>query len=104
MLFDLVERTPLSPDRIAEVLGLCLKSTYFSYGGKFYEQREGAAVGSPVSAVVANLYMEFSRSWLLSQHLLDPVCGSGMWMTHAASLRLVMWVGSSITLTAYDLP
>ena len=54
---DLVERTPLSPDRIAELLSLCLKSTYFSYGGEFYEQREGAAMGSPVSAVVANLYM-----------------------------------------------
>ena len=56
---DLVERTPLSPERIAELLQLCLKSTYFSYNGEFYEQREGAAMGSPVSAVVANLYMEF---------------------------------------------
>ena len=61
---DLVERTPLSPDRVAELLSLCLKSTYFSFGGEFYEQRQGAAMGSPVSAVVANLYMEFSRSWL----------------------------------------
>ena len=49
---DLVERTPLSPDRIAELLGLCLKSTYFSYSGEFYEQREGAAMGSPVSVVM----------------------------------------------------
>ena len=32
---------------------------YFSYGGNFYEQKEGAAMGSLVSAVVANLYMEF---------------------------------------------
>ena len=56
---DLVERTPLSPERIAELLQVCLKSTYFSYNGEFYEQREGAAMGSPVSAVVANLYMEF---------------------------------------------
>ena len=56
---DLVERTPLSPDRIAELLGLCLKSTYFSDSGEFYEQREGAAMGSPVYAVIANLYMEF---------------------------------------------
>ena len=46
-------------DRIAELLDLCLRSTYFSYRGEFYEQREGAAMGSPVSAVVANLYMEF---------------------------------------------
>ena len=49
----------LSPEQIAELQGMCLKSTYFSYGGSFYEQKEGAAMGSPVSAVVANLYMEF---------------------------------------------
>ena len=34
---------------------LCLKSTYFSYSGEFYEQRQGAAMGT---AVVANLYIE----------------------------------------------
>ena len=53
----LVNRTTLSPDRVTELLETCLKSTYFCYRGEFYEQREGAAMGSPVSAVVANLYM-----------------------------------------------
>ena len=62
---DLVERTPLSPDRVAELLSLCLRSTYFSFGGEFYEQRQGAAMGSPVSAVVANLYMEFFKELAL---------------------------------------
>ena len=33
-------------------------STYFTYRGKFYEQVEGAAMGSPISPIVANLYME----------------------------------------------
>ena len=46
----LEDRTPLSPNRVAELLELCQKSTYFSYSGDFYEQREGAAMGSPVSA------------------------------------------------------
>ena len=55
----LVNRTTLSPDRVGELLEACLRSTYFCYGGEFYEQREGAAMGYPVSAVVANLYMEF---------------------------------------------
>ena len=102
MLFDLVERTPLSPDRIAEVLGLCLKSTYFSYGGEFYEQRERAAVGSPVSAVVANLYMEFfeelalesapSRSRLWKRYVDDTCCilktgDVGGLLNHLNSLR-----------------
>ena len=49
------ERIPLSPDRVVELLDMCLRSTYFSYDVEFYEQREGAAMGSPVST---NLYME----------------------------------------------
>ena len=55
----LKDRTTLSPDCDAELLELCLRTTYFSYSGYFYKQKEGAAMGSPVSAVVANLYMEF---------------------------------------------
>ena len=51
------DRTSLSPERIADLL--CLKSTYFSFGGNFYEHNEGAVMGSLVSAVVANLYREF---------------------------------------------
>ena len=38
---------------------MCLKSTNFSYGGNFYEQKESAVMSSPVSTVVANLYTEF---------------------------------------------
>ena len=76
---DLVERTPLSPDRVAELLSLCLKSTYFSFGGEFYEQRQGAAMGSPASAVVANLYMEFFEELALESApsktpLVEAVC------------------------------
>ena len=41
------DRTILSPERVAELLEMCLKSTYFSYGGSFYEQKEGAADGLP---------------------------------------------------------
>ena len=54
----LEDRTSLSPEQIADLLEVCLKSTYFSFGGNFYEQNKGATMGSPVSAVVANLYME----------------------------------------------
>ena len=33
--------------------------SYFSFQDQFYEQVEGAAMGSPVSPIVANLYMEY---------------------------------------------
>ncbi|XP_078358068.1 uncharacterized protein LOC144642841 isoform X1 [Oculina patagonica] len=44
--------------QIADLLNFVLRSTYFQYNGSIYEQRESAAMRSPVSAVVANLYME----------------------------------------------
>ncbi len=56
---SLDERTCLSPKCITELLKVCLKSTYFRYNGNCYEQVDEKAMGSPVSAVVANLYMEF---------------------------------------------
>ena len=54
----LADRTTLTPAQIANLLDFVLRSTYFQYNGSIYEQREGAAMGSPVSAVIANLYME----------------------------------------------
>ena len=71
----LEERTVLSPDRIAELLDLCLRSTYFSYNDTFYEQKEGAAMGSPVSAVVANLYMEYFEQIAIESSCVKP----GIW-------------------------
>lgn len=34
------------------------ETTYFHYSERFYRQKQGWAIGSPVSTVVANLYME----------------------------------------------
>ena len=55
---NLSARTTLSPEQLTKLLEFVLRSTYFLYRGSYYEQTEGAAMGSPVSAVVANLYME----------------------------------------------
>ena len=57
----LADRTTLTPVQIADLLDFVLRSTYFQYNGSIYEQRDGAAMGSPVSAVVANLYMEIEE-------------------------------------------
>ena len=40
------------------LLEFCLKSTYFTYQGQHFEQLEGAAMGSPNSPIIANLFME----------------------------------------------
>ena len=54
----LKERTVMEVSDIL-LLEFCLKNTYFSFQDQFYEQVEGAAMGSPVSPIVANLYMEY---------------------------------------------
>ena len=55
---ELNQRTSLTIENIISLLEFCITSTYFSFQGKFYEQVEGAAMASPLSPIVANLYME----------------------------------------------
>ena len=69
----LSDRTKFSPEQICSLLELCLNSTYFAYNGKFYKQIHGCAMGSPVSPIVANLYMErFERQALQSYNGTSP--------------------------------
>ena len=62
----LEDRTALTPEQITHLLELCLKTTYFSFREEFFQQTDGAAMGSPVSPVVANLYMEMFEEMALS--------------------------------------
>ena len=54
----LSQRCELSIEQIMTLLTFCLNTTYFVYDGVYYKQKHGAAMGSSVSPVVANLYME----------------------------------------------
>ena len=70
---DLLEKDPTLKDRtvltvkdIILLLELCLKNMYFSFQDQFYEQVRCAAMGSPVSPIIANLYMEYFEQNALS--------------------------------------
>ena len=65
------ERTSLSLSSLLRLLDFVLSTTYFMYDGKFYQQNFGCAMGSPVSPIIANLYMEEYEDWVLN----DPVEG-----------------------------
>ena len=71
----LKERTVMEVGDIILLLEFCLKNTYFSFQGQFYEQVEGAAMGSPVSTTVANLYMENLEQKALSTAPTPQVLG-----------------------------
>jgi predicted GIY-YIG superfamily endonuclease len=69
---SLHDRTNLKPESIVELLDMCLKNTYFSYKYEFYVQKHGAAMGPPVSPIVANLYMEFFEELALGNAPMRP--------------------------------
>ena len=77
----LKDRTVIGIDDSILLLEFCLKNTYFSFQGQFFEQVEGVAMGSPVSPIVANLYMEYLEQKALSTAPHCPGSGTGIWMT-----------------------
>ena len=50
--------TSMTVNQISFLLEFCLTTTYFTFQGKIFEQVKGAAMGSPISPIVANLFME----------------------------------------------
>ena len=54
----LPQRTSMSISQITSLLEFCLTNTYFLFQGKYYEQVQGAAMGSPISTLIANIFME----------------------------------------------
>ena len=76
----LSERTPLEPDDIIQLLGLCLKCMYFLFHGEYYQHIHRAAMGSSVSLIMGNLYLEsFEQKALTTQHHIDLGVGASMW-------------------------
>ena len=54
----LPQRTSMSITQITSLLEFCLTHTYFLFQGKYYEQVQGAAMRSPISPLIANIFME----------------------------------------------
>jgi hypothetical protein len=58
-----------------DVLGLfrhVLTTSYFTFNGQFYGQTDGVAMGSPLSPVIANFYMEDYEKAALESAPLKP--------------------------------
>ena len=52
------ERTLMTPEEFGDLLKMVVETTYFRYNDKIYEQTYGMAMGSPLSPVLSNLFME----------------------------------------------
>lgn len=51
---------------------ICLRSTFFTFQGEIFEQTSGVAMGSPLSPIVASLFMEKFEKKALDSYPLKP--------------------------------
>ena len=70
---DLSKRTSMTVNHIISLLEFCLRNTYFSFQGRYYEQTERAAMGSPINPLVANLFMEEFEKQAISTSTTPPI-------------------------------
>ena len=69
---SLNERTTVSVATIIQLLRFCLTSTNFQFNGQHYRQLEGVAMGSPVSSVIADIFMADFEETALDNYACPP--------------------------------
>ena len=70
---DLHKRTSMNIQQIISLLEFCLNSTSFMFQGQYYQQMEGAAMGSPLSPIIANIFMEHFEKQALESAPHPPI-------------------------------
>ena len=79
----LQHRTKLPINDIIDLLRFTLSNSFFNYNNQTFKQIHGCAMGSPVSPVVANLYMEEIEELAHSQSTLPPKT----WLHYVENMR-----------------
>ena len=95
---SLSERTNMPPDVVCKQVEICLRSTYFQVGDQYYVQVEGATMGSPLSPIVANLYMEAFESRALETAILKPK----LWLRYVDDIFAILRYGEEPLNTLHD--
>ena len=85
---ELHKRTTMKVEQIISLLEFCLRTTYFQFQGRFYEQLQGAAMGLPSAPLWQTSTWRTLRSRPKVKLNILPESGRGMWMTLLSSFSL----------------
>ena len=80
------EQLPLPRDDYMELIGLCVRFGPFEFMGQEYEQLQGLAMGSPLSAVMAQLFMEA----LEADHLCHLAGRNATWYRYVDDILAIL--------------
>ena len=63
----------ISEKDLASLFNFATCETHFLFEGKFYDQIEGVAMGSPLAPFLANLFMgHYEKEWLSNYDVASP--------------------------------
>ncbi|KAJ8919473.1 hypothetical protein NQ315_016573, partial [Exocentrus adspersus] len=66
------DRTKLNVSALMELLTLCIKTTYFQLENDFYQQDFGVAMGSSLSPIMSNTFMEHFEETYVKSYINKP--------------------------------
>lgn len=91
----LQKRTSLTTEDITRLLDFVSTSTYFQYRGSIYRQKEGFAMGDPLSAIMSGFFMEDLEALSTAQ----GHCGLSLWKRYVGDILEIIKTGHSQELT-----
>ena len=90
----------LDREDVMALLKIVLNNFVFSFQDQFYKQLHGAAMGSPCSPVVANIYMEYFENKALGPEL--PISFTiNTWLRYVDDVLTIIKKGTSNSLLAH---
>ena len=90
----------LDREDVMTLLKVVLNNCVFSFQNKFYKQLHGAAMGSPCSPVVANIYMEYFEKRALGPEL--PISFTiNTWLRYVDDVLTIVKKGTHDSLLNY---
>ena len=72
-LTDKVDLLPVDKNTFLSLIELCIENTYFSFNGSFFKQGFGLPMGSPLSPVLSNIFMEHYETTFLPHFFISGV-------------------------------